>query len=244
MSDTAIAPSTDLNLYSLHPEEDVVETPPHRHQVVYLETNLRVVLPDRFVGANLGVYWVQGQYQEPWVGPDVLVSQRTIAEPPGRVYLVWEHGPIDFVAEVVSERTRGAEQRKRERRYRTDLQVPEYLSIDLDRHQLVLWRLEDGQYHRMPPENGRLQSHHLGVAFGWDPRDDFVRIRTADGQMLQTKEEDLQEVEEARTAAEQALERAREAEARAAELAAELERLRRAAGGGPGDAAQEVGGGR
>jgi Uma2 family endonuclease len=238
MSDVAIAPDADLHLYSLHPEEDVVETPPHRHQVVYFETNLRAILPARFVGANLGVYWIRGQYQEPWVGPDVLVSQGRIENPPTRVYQVWMHGPISFVAEIASEKTRHAEQAKREQQYAVALQIPECLYLDLDRHQLELWRLTDGVYHRVPEENGRVRSQELGVEFGWDPYDEFVRIWTADGQMLLTKEEDLQEVEEVRATAARAIAAARAAEAQAAELAAELDRLRRAAGGGPGEAGE------
>jgi hypothetical protein len=185
----------------------------------------------------MGVYWVPGRFQEPWVGPDVLVSQRTLEKPPERIYLVWEEGPIRFVAEVASDRTRRSERRKREQRYRVDLQVPEYLYIDLDRHQLELRRLQDGQYRRVPEENGRLYSQELNLWFGWDAHREFVRIWTADGRMLQTKEEDLEEKERlaaerdaARQAEERALERAYAAEARAAELAAEVERLRRTAG--------------
>jgi Uma2 family endonuclease len=227
MSDITISPSTEHDRYSLHPEVDVVETPPHRRQIEYLETNLRSELPHLFVGGNIGVYWVPGEYVEPWVGPDVLVSQRLPALPPHRVYLVWEHGPIRFVAEVASDRTRRAERRKRETYYQVDLQIPEYLHIDLERHQLELWRLAGGEYQRVPEVEGRLESQQLGVRFGWDAQQEFVRIWTAAGQMLLTKEEDLEqnrtlaaerdtvlaEREAAREAAAQALARAREAEA-------------------------------
>jgi Uma2 family endonuclease len=144
MSDVLLTPVSDQNLYSLHEEEHLVETGPHRHQVVYLETNLRARLKDRFVAADMGVYWVPGSYVEPWVGPDVLVSQPTARREQRRVYLVWEHGPLAFVAEVASERTRRTEPEKRETRYRVDLAVPEYLYIDLDRRQLELWRLDGG----------------------------------------------------------------------------------------------------
>jgi Uma2 family endonuclease len=253
MSDIVIAPPVDRTLFSLHEEEDVVEIPLHRRQIEYIESNLRAMQPDRFVGGNMGVYWVPGRYKKPWVGPDVLVSQRPLKDPNARVYLVWEDGPIQFVAEVASDRTRRAERPKREQQYRVDLQVPEYLYIDLDRHQLELWRLREGAYLRVSEEGGRLHSRELGVWFGWDSSEKFVRIWTADGQMLLTKEEDWEEKQ--RVAAERdaaraaearerarahtveaerdaAREQARAAEARAAELAAEIERLRRAAGEG------------
>jgi Uma2 family endonuclease len=225
MSDITISPPTEHDRYSLHPEVDVVETPPHRRQIEYLETNLRSELPHLFVGGNIGVYWVPGAYQEPWVGPDVLVSQRLPATPPHRVYLVWEHGPIRFVAEVASDRTRRAERRKRETYYRVDLQIPEYLYIDLERHQLELWRLEGGEYARVSEVDGRLESQQLGVRLGWDAQQEFVRIWTADGQMLLTKEEDL---EQNRTLAAER-EAAREAQARAIARAQGAEAEREAA---------------
>jgi Uma2 family endonuclease len=235
MKGVAVVPVSDHSRYSLHPEEDVVEIPPHRHQVVYLETNLRALLPDRYVGANMGVYWIPGEYEEPWAGPDVLVSRHRPAPPPQRIYLTWEHGPLSFVAEVASERTRRQEQKKREQTYRVDLQVPEYLYIDVDRRQLQLWRLREGEYHRVTPEDERLYSRELDLWFAWDAHDTFVRIWTADGRMLLTKEEDLQALEAAEQRAREAEARAadlvRAAEARAAALEAEVERLRRAGGG-------------
>src|SRR5262249_35004956 len=41
-----------------------------------------------------------------------------------RVYLVWEDGPIQFVAEVASRRTRRSERTKRETHEREDVQIP------------------------------------------------------------------------------------------------------------------------
>jgi Uma2 family endonuclease len=221
MSEVAASPRTDRRLFSLHEEEEVVEVPPHRRQVFYLENNLRYELPDRFVGANMGVYWVPGQFEKPWVGPDFFVAPglKETVDPEPRVYLVWEDGPIQFVGEadgplpVASDRTRRAERRKREQIYRAELQVPEYLYIDLDRHQLELWRLEEGEYRRLREENGRLYSRELDLSFGWDPRRNFVRIWTPDGRMLRTANEDRR--------------RAEAAEARVAALEAELERLKR-----------------
>jgi Uma2 family endonuclease len=229
MSDTLLAPLSDQSLYSLHPEEDVVETDPHRHQVVYLETNLRALLRDRYVGADIGVYWIPGAFEEPWVGPDVLVSQPTARREPRRVYLLWEHGPIAFVAEVASERTRAKEAEKRETRYRVDLAVPEYLYIDLDRRELQMWRLRDGTYEPVSAVDERLRSKELGVSFGWDPEQAFVRIWTPEGEMLLTKEEDLRALEEIRARAREAEAARREAEAARREAeAARREAQRRA----------------
>jgi Uma2 family endonuclease len=254
MSEVAATPRVDRRLFSLHEEEEVVEVSRHRRQVVYFAASLKIELSDRFIGANMGIYWVPGQYETPWVGPDLFVPRQYPKDPEPRVYLVWEDGPVQFVAEVASERTRRAERRKRERIYRTELQVPEYLYIDLDRHQLELWRLHEGEYRQVEGDGGRLFSEELGLWFGWDPEAAFVRIWTAGGRMLPTVEEREQRLHEAEERAEErglrlheAEERAEEkerrlheaekraeeerrlrevAEARAAALAAELERLR------------------
>jgi Uma2 family endonuclease len=213
MSEVAATPRADRAVFSLHPEEEVVEVPRHRRQIIYLETNLRSELPDRFVGANMGVYWVPGQHESPWIGPDIFVAPRPPVDPDPRVYLIWEDGPIEFVAEVASRRTRRGERRKRERIYRVELQVPEYLYIDLERRRLELWRLSEGAYRQVAERESRLYSQELGLWFGWGSGVPFVRIWATDGRLLPTYEEVKQ--------------RAREAEAHAAALEAELERLRR-----------------
>jgi Uma2 family endonuclease len=234
MSELVTPPYADRQLFSLHEEEAVTEVPPHRRQVVYFETSLQVELPDRFVGANMGVYWVPGQYAEPWVGPDVFVAaRRPLREPQPRVWLVWEDGPLQFVAEVASEKTRRLERRKREETYQDALGVPECLYVDLDRHQLELWRLQAGKYRRVREERGRLYSEELGVWFGWDPAAGFVRIWTSVGRVLPTAQEREQQLQKAeqRAQEEQRLRQEeqrlrQEAEAKAASLTAELERLR------------------
>jgi Uma2 family endonuclease len=227
LSELVTPPYADRQLFSLHEEEEVTEVTPHRRQVSYFETNLQVELPDRFVGANLGVYWVPGQYTEPWAGPDLFVAPRPpMRDPQPRVWLVWEDGPLQFVAEIASEGTRRHERRKREETYQVALGVPEYLYVDLDRHQLELWRLQAGKYRRVREAGGRLYSEELGVWFGWDPAAEFVRIWTSDGRMLPKPEEREQQLQEAEQRAQEEQRLRQEAEARAAALAAELERLR------------------
>jgi hypothetical protein len=231
MRETVIAAREDRSMFSLHEEEDVVEVPLHLQQVTYFETNLRRALPNRFVGANMGVYWVPGQFVHPWVGPDVLVAQRAPRDPEPRVHLVWEDGPLLFVIEVASERTLRAERTKQEQNYQIDLQVPEQLYTDLDRHELALWRRRELRYHQVLEEDGRLFSQVLNLWFGWDPDREFVRLWTPDGRMLPTVEEVWEQGEQAearaRAAEARASEQVQAAEARVQALEAELERLRR-----------------
>jgi Uma2 family endonuclease len=216
MSELAEPLYADRALFSLHEEEDVVEIRPHRRQVVYFETNLQSLFPDRYVAANMGVYWVPGQYISPWVGPDLFVAARPPREPVERVWAVWEDGPLQFVAEVASEKTRRSERQKREEIYQEALAVPECLYVDLDRHQLELWRLETGAYRRVRAAGGRLYSEQLGLWFGWDPDRKLARLWRPDGKMMPTADEIHQQL--------------LEAEERATALAAELERLRREPG--------------
>jgi Uma2 family endonuclease len=204
MSELVTPSYVDRRLFSLHEAEDVVEITPHRRQVSYLETNLQTLFPDRFVGANLGVYWVRGQFRHPWTGPDVLVAAPSPRGDAPRVWVVWEDGPLQFVGEVASDETRAQEPKKRVEIYQNALAVPEYLFVDLDRHQLELWRLEDGVYLQVPAERGCLYSQQLGVWFGWQPDRALVRMWTADGRMLRTPEERQQQTDaaEQRAAAE------------------------------------------
>src|SRR5262245_61707819 len=72
MSETATptTPPVDRSLFSLHPEEDLPESLAHSEQVNYFKFALQRTLPDAFVARNMAVYWVPGEYEEPWAGPD------------------------------------------------------------------------------------------------------------------------------------------------------------------------------
>jgi len=198
----------DREQFSLHPEDEMTESISHRFQGVYLGEALDEVLPGWFVACNLAVYWVPGQREHPYAGPDVLVSRH---RPPGEnpsVYLTYEDGPLTFVAEIASTKTRRREKRKRDQDYAAGIQVPEYLFIDLEKQVLGLWELVEGKYEPIDPDPaGRLWSRRLGAGFAWQEDRRLVRVLRADGTIVPTRSE---------------------LEAQAAELASEVERLRRA----------------
>lgn len=246
---TLITPPIDRTLYSLHPEEDMTERRGHAHQSEYFVFALERTLPDLFVARNMAVYWVPGQMQEPWAGPDILVSRHHPEDEDPSVYLVHQEGPLTFVCEVASRKTRGKEAQRGDETYAQALAVPEHLFIDHERQVLELSVLVNGRYERiMPDEAGRHWSRALGIGFVWESGRRFVRVVTALREVVPTaQEETAQRYEaenraieaEARVAAaarqraeaearttEETRQRA-EAEARAAELAAEVERLRR-----------------
>src|SRR3954469_334462 len=106
---TLTTPPIDRTLFSLHPEEDMTERRGHALQSEYLVFALARALPALFVARNLAVYWVPGQMQEPWAGPDILVSQHHPTDADPSCYLTYEDGPLAFVCEVASRKTRGRE---------------------------------------------------------------------------------------------------------------------------------------
>jgi hypothetical protein len=243
-------PPADRELFSLHPEEEMTERPSHRRQVGDLDYAIHRARPDLFVAVNMGVYWVPGELEYPSAGPDLLVSRHRPQREDSAVYLTYEDGPLALVAEVASPRTRQMDLLKRDAIYAAELQVPEYLWIDLPRRVLELWRLEGATYALAPADaEGRIWSRELELGFAWQADRRFVRVVLPDGTVLPTAHEEGERAEreaeraarEARRAEHEAEQRAAaEQRARAAEqiaaterrraeaLAAELERLRQA----------------
>ena len=87
--DPAITEPVDRELFSLHPEEPMTERPSHRLLGIYIEHALRRLLRGWFVAGNLGVYWVPGQFEHPYAGPDVLVARGRPAREDSAVYLTY-----------------------------------------------------------------------------------------------------------------------------------------------------------
>jgi hypothetical protein len=242
---TLITAPVDRSLFSLHPEEEMTERLGHAAQTEYLKFALARALPGLFVARNLAVYWVPGQMQEPWAGPDILVSRHHPPKADASCYLTYEDGPLAFVCEVASPKPRGKEAERRDETYAQALAVPEHLLIDLQRHVLELSELANGRYVRIAPdEAGRHWSRELGIGFQWQRDGRLVRVVTQTGEIISTAQEETARRYEAearadeenrrRAAAEaqvaEATRRRAEAEARAEALAAEVERLRRATG--------------
>jgi hypothetical protein len=226
---TPVIASEDRSRFDLHPEDEMTERRFHARQVEYFNDALTALFPDLFVARNMGVYWVPGQRRRPYVGPDLFVSRRAPRQEDPSVYLTYEDGPIAFVIEVASEKTRANEPKKRDEIYAAALQIPEYLYIDQERDTLELWRLRSGVYEQVSPDpQGRLWSQELGVGFAWQDDGRLVRVLAADGAPVPTDQEARALQQEAEVRARQEARRRAEAEERAAALAAEVERLRRA----------------
>lgn len=235
MAETATIAPANREEFSLHEEDQLTETRSHGAQAVYWEFALGQLLPSWFVARNFAVYWVPGQRQHPYVGPDILVSRHhpQRQEDPS-VYLTYEDGPITFVAEIASEKTRRQERKKRDETYAQALQVPEYLVVDIPRDILELRVLMEGRYELIPPDTqGRLWSPSLGVGLAWQEDHRLVRVIAADGAVAPTAQEAAALLSQAEAKAEVERQRAEQERHRAEALAAEVERLRKMIGEGP-----------
>src|SRR5436190_10902243 len=93
------SPANDRDYYPLHEEDDVPETDFHRVQTTDLYDALRIHFPDRFVGANICIYWVP-ENTNIYRAPDVVVAAGPTADPHPRVYLVWQDPPVLLAIEI------------------------------------------------------------------------------------------------------------------------------------------------
>jgi Uma2 family endonuclease len=213
---TTLSPVTDRSPFSLHPEDWVTQRESHDEQTTYFKHGLRLLLPDCFVAHDLAVYWVPGQMQFPYIGPDNFVSRHQPWEEDPTVWLTYEDGPLALVIEVASEATRDKEEEKR-KTYAEVLQVPEYVSLDLHQGELRLGRLVDGRYEWVEPDaEGRLWSEQFKVGFVWEEGKRFVRLVAADGTIVPAPLEEVARREEAEARREEAERRQRVAEEQAA----------------------------
>jgi hypothetical protein len=231
-------PRADRSQFSLHPEDDVTERHFHARQVSYFEHVFTSRFPELFVARNMAIYWVPGQRKKPYAGPDLFLSRRHPEEENPSVYLTYEDGPIAFVVEVASEKTRASEPTRRDATYAASLHIPEYLYVDHERGVLGLWRLAGDAYEPIAPdEQGRLWSEELSVWFAWQEDGRLVRVITADGQIVPTSQEetalrkaaDARAEREARRAEQEARRAERESRRAAAEARRAEEEARRRA---------------
>jgi Uma2 family endonuclease len=215
MSDTkSPTPITDRSLFSMHPEDWVPQRGSHDDQCTYFKSALRMLLPDCYVARDQAVYWVPGQFEHPYVGPDIFVSRQQLLVENAQAWLVYEDGPLDLVIEVACDATRDKEQDKRDNVYAAQLKVPEYVYVDLHMNELRLERLVGGLYEPVAPDaQGWLWSARFGVGFVRPAGERLARVVTRRAEIVPT----AQEMVELR----------RQAELRAADLSAEVERLRR-----------------
>lgn len=155
------------------------------------------------------------------------------------LYKVWEEGwqTPAVVIEITSKSTQKEDMNKKFRRYEQDLHVPEYFLFDPTGDYLnpILqgFRLQNGQYVRIPFQNDRLYSEQLKLELVI--QGNTMRFYNPETEAWLPSPEEVQEQAEterqnadiARQNAERERQARMEAEAEIAKLRAELEALRK-----------------
>ena len=153
-----------------YPERDgkpMAETDVHRNAMFYFLSVLERHFQDRaYVTGNLLLYYVEGDPRRS-VSPDCMV---VFGAPPGprRTYQLWMEPLPDVVIEVTSRKTRREDQGVKTELYRK-LGIRELWLVDPCREYLgeaaIGYRLDQGQWRRIPCEGGRAFSEALSLEF-------------------------------------------------------------------------------
>src|SRR5579872_5455632 len=92
------------DLYPVHEEDSVPQTPRHYRQNTYLTDVIQTHIPHLWVTADTCLYWEKGNTKK-YVAPDVAVIDCAPPDDPENVYLAWSDAPLLFVAEIGSRST-------------------------------------------------------------------------------------------------------------------------------------------
>ena len=205
---------------------------------------------DYFAGGNMFVYFSMDQVRRKhYRGPDVFVVLNVDGTRDRNSWIVWqEDGRYpDVIIELASPSTIRTDLGMKKTLYEQTFRTAEYFCYDPDERELRGWRLHDGHYQDIPPnEQGWQWSQELQLWLGaWDG--EFQRLNArwprfytehhelvltfAEAELLVAQQErqqadaERQRAEAERQRAEAERQRAEEAERRAERLAAKLREL-------------------
>ena len=196
-----VCPPTDL-----WSDEPPLESDLHLQQIILLLSCLDWLWQDRndyYASGNLTIYYNERQLkQRDFCGPDFFVVLDT-EKRPRKSWVVWGEGGKypNLIIEILSDSTANVDRKAKKELYQHTFRTPEYFGFDPNTLELQGFRLIDGQYQAISPnEQGYLWSEQLGLYLGIFDRK--LRYFTADGQLVPTPQEaELQQ----RQAKEQAL---------------------------------------
>ncbi len=180
-----------------------------------------------------------GRYQvrnKDYKGPDLFIVKNVDGTRPRLYWAIWnEEGRYpDVIVELLSKTTEREDLGVKKRLYEQTFHTIEYFSVAPEMERLMGWRLTDGVYVPIEPdERGWLWSKELEMWFGaWEgyflgENLRWLRLYNADGNLILLPEEaERERAEAAQERAEAERGRADDLAARLAELEAELNRLR------------------
>jgi Uma2 family endonuclease len=125
---------------------------------------------DVYIGGNMFVYFDPNQVKtRNFRGPDLFVVKGVKDNRPRKSWVVWEEGGLtpNFVIELASESTVNFDLTGKKEIYEQMLKTPEYIVYDPDTQVLYGWRLRDGRYEPIKPdEQGRVWCQEIGLWLG------------------------------------------------------------------------------
>src|ERR1700677_4132923 len=125
---------------------------------------------DYYAGGNMFIYYRSRTNKRiQFRGPDFFLVWGRPLKPMRRYWTVWkedDHYP-DVIIELGSPTTLKVDKGKKKSSYEKTFPTHEYFIYDPDKRKLFGWRLEDGRYQRIAPnEQGRLWCEELGLWLG------------------------------------------------------------------------------
>jgi Uma2 family endonuclease len=164
---------------------------------------------DYFAGGNNFIYYSAEQARnKDYRGPDFYFVDGVPLAKKRKYWAVWDEGGRfpDFIVELMSPTTAHEDLTTKKTLYERTFRTPEYFCYDPDTHKLHGWRLSaHGRYRKIPVnKQGWMWSEVLHLYVGlWEGtylgvHDTFVRFFDADGSLVLTAEEELEELKKDR----------------------------------------------
>jgi Uma2 family endonuclease len=144
-----------------------------------------------YVSGNLLLFYERGNTRR-HISPDVFVVKE-VGKQKRDNYLIWEEGKgPDFVIEVTSSSTKREDIKKKFALYRDVLKVPEYFLFDPRgdylKPPLQGYRLVNGEYEPIKPQDRRFRSEELGLYLEQDGSNLDLYDATTGRRLLSAKE--------------------------------------------------------
>ena len=159
---------------------------------------------DFFCGGNMFIYYSLEQAESVikgrplYKGPDFFVVKGVDGTKPRKSWVVWKEGGRypDVIVELLSPTTARKDKNQNKRLYEQVFNTTEYFWYDVDTGELKGFRLREGRYEPIAPnEHGWLWSVELGAYLGiWEGEYrgrhyPWLRLYTAEGELIPTQAE-------------------------------------------------------
>lgn len=156
----------------LESDEPEMESSEHYTQLLLLVSCLEWLWKDGnnfFIGANLTIYFSRQQLKNrDFRGPDFFLVKNT-EKKPRKSWVVWEENGQypDLIIELLSDSTANVDRTLKKELYQDRFRTPEYFWFSPETMELEGYRLDDGKYEPIiPDENNFYWSESLGLFLG------------------------------------------------------------------------------